>query len=118
LKLLDTQLRCCSLYLMGMHHGFNKKTKLGTKACSPAVLVGFLYLCILVQVSACASVTPAVFYLPTGLAGCSVDPEISRDARKLARTPRVIKKKKRLNWYVGSPCLISTAKLGGGEMEH
>ena len=28
LKLLDTQLRCCSLYLMGMHHGFNKKTKL------------------------------------------------------------------------------------------
>lgn len=25
---------------------------------------------------------------------------------------------KRLNWYFGSPCLISTAKLGGGEMEH
>jgi hypothetical protein len=25
---------------------------------------------------------------------------------------------KRLNWYFGSPCLISTAKLGAGEMEH
>jgi len=33
-------------------------------------------------------------YLPTGLAKCSVDPGISRGARKLARTPRVIKKKK------------------------
>jgi hypothetical protein len=35
-----------------------------------------------------------MFYLSTGLAGCSVDPENSRGVRKLARTPRVIKKKK------------------------
>jgi len=40
-------------------------------------------------------VTPAVPYLPTGLAGCSVGPGISCGARKLARTPRVIKKKKK-----------------------
>ena len=25
---------------------------------------------------------------------------------------------KRLNWYFGSPCLISTAKLGAGELVH
>jgi len=31
--------------------------------------------------------------MPTGLARCSVGPGISRGARKLARTPRVIKKK-------------------------
>jgi hypothetical protein len=37
------------------------------------------------------SVIPAVPYLSTGLAGCSVSPGISRGARKLARTPRVIK---------------------------
>jgi hypothetical protein len=40
----------------------------------------------------CMSVTPAVPYLSTKLAGCSVDPGNSRGARKLARTPRVIKK--------------------------
>jgi hypothetical protein len=40
------------------------------------------------------SVTPAVSYLPTGLAGCSVGPGISCGARKLTRTPRVTKKKK------------------------
>jgi len=40
------------------------------------------------------SVTPALFYLPAGLAGCSVDPGISCGARKLTRTPRVKKKKK------------------------
>jgi len=40
-----------------------------------------------------ASVTPAVSYLPTGLAGCSVDSGISCDARKLAQTLRVTKKK-------------------------
>ncbi|KAJ6987194.1 hypothetical protein NC653_020429 [Populus alba x Populus x berolinensis] len=33
-------------------------------------------------------VIPAVPYLPTGLAGCSVGPENSRGARKLARTSR------------------------------
>ena len=48
-----------------------------------------------VQVSACMSVTPAVPYLPTRFAGCSVDPEISRGARKLVRTPRVTKKKRK-----------------------
>jgi hypothetical protein len=37
-------------------------------------------------------VTPAVLYLFIGLAGCSVDPGINNDARKLVRTPRVIKK--------------------------
>jgi len=41
----------------------------------------------------CTFVTLAMFYLSTGLAGCSVDPENSRGVRKLARTPRVIKKK-------------------------
>jgi hypothetical protein len=44
---------------------------------------------------ACTPVTLAVPYLSIGLAGCSVGPRISRSARKLARTPRVIKKKKR-----------------------
>jgi hypothetical protein len=39
------------------------------------------------------SVTPVVSYLSTGLAGCSVGSGISRGACKLARTPRVIKKK-------------------------
>jgi len=42
------------------------------------------------------SVIPAVSYLPTGLTGCSVGPGTSRGGRKLARTPRVIKKKKNL----------------------
>jgi len=40
-------------------------------------------------------VTPVVPYLSTGLAGCSVGPGISCGARKLARTLRVIKKKKK-----------------------
>jgi hypothetical protein len=38
------------------------------------------------------SVTPAVFYLSTKLAGCSVDPGTNRGARKLARTSRIKKK--------------------------
>jgi len=37
-----------------------------------------------------------VSYLPAGLAGCSVGPGISCGARKLARTPRVTKKKKNM----------------------
>jgi len=41
------------------------------------------------------SVTPAVPYMSTGLAGCSVGPGISRGARKLIRIPRVIKKKEK-----------------------
>jgi hypothetical protein len=35
-------------------------------------------------------------YLSIGLAGCSVDPKINRDARKLVRTAEVIKKKKKI----------------------
>jgi hypothetical protein len=46
-------------------------------------------------VSVYQPVTPVVPYLPTGLAGCSVGPRISCGARKLARTLRVIKKKKK-----------------------
>ena len=48
------------------------------------------FLCTQVRSSLCMSVTPAVLYLPTGLAECSVVPRISRGARKLAQTPRVI----------------------------
>jgi len=48
-----------------------------------------------VQASACTPVTLAVPYLPTRLVGCLVGPGISRGARKLVWTPRVIKKKKR-----------------------
>jgi hypothetical protein len=40
-------------------------------------------------------VTPVMPYLPTGLAECSVGPGISCGACKLARTLRVIKKKKK-----------------------
>ena len=39
------------------------------------------------------SVTPVVFYLSIGFAGCSVGLEISCGARKLTRTPQVKKKK-------------------------
>jgi hypothetical protein len=49
-----------------------------------------------VQASVCTSVIPAVSYLPTELAGCSVGPMISRGVRKLARIPQVIKKKKKI----------------------
>jgi hypothetical protein len=35
-------------------------------------------------------ITPAMSYLFIKLAGCSVDPGISRGAYKLARIPRVI----------------------------
>jgi len=48
-----------------------------------------------VQAFVCTSVYPAVLYMPTGLAGCSVDPEISRGVHTLARTSQVIKKKTR-----------------------
>jgi hypothetical protein len=54
----------------------------------------FLVFVTWVRVSVCMSVTPVISYLSTGLAGCSVDPGISCGARKLARTPRVTKKKK------------------------
>ena len=43
----------------------------------------------------CMFVTTAMLYLFIGLAGCSVNPMISRCTRKLARTPQVIKKNKK-----------------------
>ena len=45
-------------------------------------------------------VTPAVPYMLIGLAGCSVGREISRGARKLARTPTLIIKKKMFILFV------------------
>jgi len=53
---------------------------------------GFLVSVTWVRVSAYTSVIPAVSYLLTGLAGCSVDLGISCDARKLARTLWITKK--------------------------
>jgi hypothetical protein len=53
---------------------------------------GFLASITWVRTSACTPVILVVFYLSTGLAGCSVDPGISCGARKLTRTPRVTKK--------------------------
>jgi hypothetical protein len=41
-----------------------------------------------------------VSYLLTGLTWCLVDPGISCGARKLARTPRVKKKKRLRNYYI------------------
>jgi len=46
-----------------------------------------------VRTFVCMFVIPALLYLSTGLAGYSVGPRISRGARKLTRTPQVIKKK-------------------------
>jgi len=40
-------------------------------------------------------VIPVVSYLPTELAGCLVGPRINHGACKLARTPHIIKKKKK-----------------------
>jgi len=68
---------------------------------------GFIW----VRVSACTPVTPAVSYLPTGLAGCSVGPGISCGARKLARTPRVKKKKKELQWTPATFFFIKKKQL-------
>jgi hypothetical protein len=45
-------------------------------------------------------VTPVVFYISTGFAGCSVDRRISYGIRKLTRTPRVIKKQNLLNVFI------------------
>jgi hypothetical protein len=42
------------------------------------------------------SVTTVIPYLFIGLTGCLVDPEISCGRRKLVRTPRIIKKKKKM----------------------
>jgi len=51
---------------------------------------GFLASTSWVRALVCMSVIAAVFYLSTGLAGCSVGPGISCGARKLARTPQII----------------------------
>jgi hypothetical protein len=67
----------------------NKIAEECIEACGPAVESRFTW----VRASTCTPVTPAVSYLPIGLAGCSVGSEISCGARKLAQTPRVIKKK-------------------------
>ena len=55
------------------------------KACFATILSSILYVHL--------PVTPAVPYLSTRLAGCLVGPGISCGARKLARTPQVIKNK-------------------------
>jgi type IV secretory pathway VirB3-like protein len=52
------------------------------------------FLCIWIRSFLYMFVIPVVFYISTGFAGCSVDRRISYGIRKLARTPRVIKKKK------------------------
>jgi len=52
-----------------------------------------------VRAFACTPVIPAVPYMPTELAGCSVGPGISRGARKLIRTSWVIKKIYIYIWY-------------------
>jgi len=56
---------------------------------------GFLVFVTWVRASAWMSVTSAVSYLFTKLAGCSVSPGISCGTCKLVRTPRVTKKKKK-----------------------
>jgi hypothetical protein len=61
----------------------------------PAAEETFLAFVIWFRVLTCMFVILAVFYLFTWLTGCSVNPGISCGARKLARTPRVTKKKLR-----------------------
>jgi hypothetical protein len=48
----------------------------------------------------CMSITSTVSYLSTGLAGCLVGSGISRNARKLVRIPRGIKKKSNLDCFI------------------
>jgi hypothetical protein len=57
------------------------------------VLVEFPASAFWVQVLMYMSVILMVFYLSTGLAGCSMNPGINHGARKLTRIPRIIKKK-------------------------
>jgi hypothetical protein len=70
-----------------------------TEACVRAAEVRFFSV-IWVRISAYIIVIFMVFYLFTRLAGCSVDPEISCGACKLARTPRVTKQKKKMMPFV------------------
>ena len=53
------------------------------------------FFCIQVWFFLCIFITTAVFYLSTGLVECSVNSKISRGARKLTWTSRVIKKEKK-----------------------
>jgi hypothetical protein len=52
-------------------------------------VLGFSIFACWVQVSARMSIIPVMFYLSAGLAGCWVDPGISRGVCKLARTSRL-----------------------------
>jgi len=61
----------------------------------PVILAEFSTSIFWVQTSASISVIFMVFCLSTRLAECSVNPEISRGACKLARTSQIIKKKKK-----------------------
>jgi hypothetical protein len=63
-------------------------------------LVPFLCMGSRLLVLLCTSVTPAVSYMLTGLAGCSVSPGISCCARKLVRTPQVKKKLINISVYL------------------
>ena len=78
----------------------NRMFNLCTEACDLVVDVRFPCLCHLGSSLSVHVCHPAVSYLSTGLAGCSVDPRISCGACKLARTPRVKKKIEYLIFYV------------------
>jgi hypothetical protein len=71
---------------------------------------GFLASVTWVRALVCTPVTLAVSYLPIGLAECSVDPRISCDARKLARTTRVTKKKKKNYCYAKATINVFTVE--------
>jgi hypothetical protein len=59
----------------------------GTEGLGLAVGGACLLLLLWVRVLMCTPVTPAVLYMSTGFAGCSVGREISRGACKLVRIP-------------------------------
>jgi hypothetical protein len=74
------------------------------------------FLCTRVQALLCTSVIPVVSYMLTGLARCSVDPGISCGARKLTRTPRIIKKKKKKK--AGTCTYVTQASKNYKNLEH
>jgi hypothetical protein len=76
--------------------------------------LGRLYLIFVfwVRVFACTTIIPVMSYMSNGLVGYLMGSEISRDARKLARIPRVIKEnlilnKRKGHRYYGYVFLIS-----------
>ena len=81
-----------SLSLSNTNNNNNNNNVLEVMVQSGKGLVSFF--CIQVRSFLYMSVTLTVPYMPTGLAGYSVDPEISCGARKLTMIPRVVKKKK------------------------